>query len=143
MNGLKAELLGQRIRYMRKIRNVTQKRIMGLLNADPSSYVKYEKGERFLPISFLGQIALYLDVDPNYLIGVIDYPAPYPKSPENTENARQFILQEPYVALTFRHFPTNLYQKIKFASQERHVPISAFIIQCCEFTLENMEGESQ
>lgn len=140
MNVLKTELLGQRIKYMRKIRNVTQKTMARLLYVAQPAYARYEKGERFLPINFLGQIALYLDVDPNYLIGVIDYPAPYPKSPENTENSTQSILQEPYVALAFRHFPTKLYQEIKLASQERHVPIPAFIIQCCEITLKNMEG---
>ncbi len=55
----------------------------------------------------------------------------------------KFIPQEPYAELTLRRFPTALYKKIKAVSQQHHVSVPSLIIQCCEFALNNMGGESK
>lgn len=55
----------------------------------------------------------------------------------------EFIPQEPYAELTLRRFPTTLYKKIKAVSQQYHVSVPSLIVQCCEFALKSMGGESE
>ena len=75
-----AKFYGERLRKMREIRRLHQKPLARYLNISQSTYSKYEQEKILLPIDRLPVIAAYLDVDPNYLIGVIDHPLPYPKN---------------------------------------------------------------
>ena len=138
-----AQIVGRRIKEIRTGKNFTQHYMACLLDVQLPLYSRCEQGEILLPLRYILEIAVRFNVNPNYILGVIDAPAPYPQNPGEMEDDAIFIPQEPYVELALRHFPTKLYQEIKLASQERHVPIPAFIIQCCEFALESIREESQ
>ena len=138
-----AQIVGQRIKEIHTGKNFTQHYMACLLDVQLPLYSKYERGEILLPLRYILEIAVRFNVNPNYILGVIDAPAPYPQNPGEMEDDAIFIPQEPYVELALRHFPMNLYREIKYASRTRHVSMLAFIIQCCEFALESIGEESQ
>ncbi len=138
-----AQMVGRRIKEIRTSRNLTQQYMARLLEMQLPLYSRYERGELIFPLTYTLQVAMRFNIDPNYILGVTDIPAPYPQNLDDMGFEAMFIPQEPYTALTLRRFPTELYKKIKSASRERHVSILLFIIQCCEFALESIEGETQ
>ena len=68
-----------RIRDLREDRDLKQREIAELLLCDPSLYSKYERGERELPLHLAIQLAEFYDVSVDYLVGLTDEPAPYPR----------------------------------------------------------------
>lgn len=68
-----------RIRDLREGRDLKQREIAELLLCDQSLYSKYERGERELPLHLAIQLAEFYDVSVDYLVGLTDEPAPYPR----------------------------------------------------------------
>ena len=68
-----------RIRDLREDRDLKQREIAELLLCDQSLYSKYERGERELPLHLAIQLAEFYDVSVDYLVGLTDEPAPYPR----------------------------------------------------------------
>ena len=68
-----------RIRDLREDRDLKQREIAELLLCDQSLYSKYEQGERELPLHLAIQLAEFYDVSVDYLVGLTDEPAPYPR----------------------------------------------------------------
>ena len=68
-----------RIRDLREDRDLKQREIAELLLCDQALYSKYERGERELPLHLAIQLAEFYDVSVDYLVGLTDEPAPYPR----------------------------------------------------------------
>ena len=68
-----------RIRDLREDRDLKQREIAELLLCDQSLYSKYERGERELPLHLAIQLAEFYDVSVDYLVGLTDEPALYPR----------------------------------------------------------------
>ena len=68
-----------RIRDLREDRDLKQREIAELVLCDQSLYSKYERGERELPLHLAIQLAEFYDVSVDYLVGLTDEPAPYPR----------------------------------------------------------------
>ena len=68
-----------RIRDLREDRDLKQREMAELLLCDQSLYSKYERGERELPLHLAIQLAEFYDVSVDYLVGLTDEPAPYPR----------------------------------------------------------------
>ena len=68
-----------RIRDLREDRDLKQREIAELLLCDQSLSSKYERGERELPLHLAIQLAEFYDVSVDYLVGLTDEPAPYPR----------------------------------------------------------------
>lgn len=79
-----AKFSGKRLRDIRKQKEYTQKELAYYLDVTQSAYAKYERELVPMPINFLPLVSFYLNVDPNYLIGVVDYPFPYPSPLSNS-----------------------------------------------------------
>ena len=68
-----------RIRELREDRDITQKQIAQYLMCDQSLYSKYERGEREIPLRLLLALAQFYHVSLDYLVGLTDEKATYPK----------------------------------------------------------------
>jgi transcriptional regulator with XRE-family HTH domain len=68
-----------RIRDLREDRDLSQEKIAKLLMCDQSLYSKYERGEREMPLRLAVQLAEYYGVSIDYLVGLTDEQAPYPR----------------------------------------------------------------
>lgn len=60
----------ERIKWVRDCKNITQKEIAEHLKIKQQQYARYEKGINVMPITYLKDICLYLDVSSDYLIGL-------------------------------------------------------------------------
>ena len=70
----------EKIQYIRESKNITQKQIAEHLGIKQQQYSRYEKGINIMPVTFLREICLFLDVSANY---ILDLPEKmnYPKLP--------------------------------------------------------------
>ena len=68
-----------RIRDLREDQDLKQYAIAELLMCDQSLYSKYERGERELPLRLAVRLAEFYGVSVDYLVGLTDEPAPYPR----------------------------------------------------------------
>ena len=68
-----------RIRGLGDDREVRQAGIAGHLMCDQSLYSRYRRGERELPLRLAVQLAEFYGVSVDYLVGLTDEPAPYPR----------------------------------------------------------------
>ena len=68
-----------RIRDLREDKDLKQYAVAGYLMCDQSLYSKYERGERELPLRLAVQLAEFYGVSVDYLVGLTDEPAPYPR----------------------------------------------------------------
>ena len=68
-----------RLRDLRKKRGYTQIKMQMLTGIDQSDYSKLENGKRWYTIEQLKRIALALDTSMDYLAGLTDEDAPYPR----------------------------------------------------------------
>lgn len=68
-----------RIRDLREDKDLKQKTLADYLMCDQSLYSKYERGERELPLRLAVMLAEYYGVSMDYLVGLTDTPAPYPR----------------------------------------------------------------
>lgn len=68
-----------RIRDLREDKDLKQREVAELLLCDQSLYSKYERGERELPLHLAIQLAEFYGVSVDYLVGLTDEAAPYPR----------------------------------------------------------------
>ena len=69
----------RRLKALREARGLTQRELSALLRCDQSLYSKYERGGRSLPLDVLLRLAALYGTSLDYLAGLTDEPAPYPK----------------------------------------------------------------
>ena len=62
----------ERIRHLRKDRDMTQKEIAALLSMSQTGYSKYETGENDIPTSVLIKLADFYETSVDYLLGRTD-----------------------------------------------------------------------
>ena len=72
-----------RLRKLRKERGITQVKMQVLTGIDQSDYSKIESGRRYYTFEQCRKIALALNTSMDYLAGLTDDPAPYPRKIEN------------------------------------------------------------
>ena len=69
----------ERIRDLRVDRGLTQRQIAELLNVSQNTYSQYEIGITRYPLDAVVKLAVYYGVSLDYLVGLTDEPAPYPR----------------------------------------------------------------
>ena len=70
-----------RIRDLREDNELTQSKVADLLMCDQSLYSKYERGEREIPLRLFITLAEHYNVSLDYLAGLSNERAPFPKIP--------------------------------------------------------------
>ncbi|MDY5611957.1 helix-turn-helix domain-containing protein [Dysosmobacter sp.] len=68
-----------RIRDLREDKDLKQYAVAEFLMCDQSLYSKYERGERELPLRLAVRLAEFYGVSVDYLVGLTDEPAQYPR----------------------------------------------------------------
>ena len=76
-------MVESRLRQLRKERGITQVKMQVLTGIDQSDYSKIESGKRYYTFEQCRKIALALNTSMDYLAGLTDDPAPYPRKTEN------------------------------------------------------------
>ena len=71
-----------RLKALRKSRGYTQIKMQHLTGIDHSDYSKIENGKRYYTFEQCKRIALALNTSMDYLAGLTDCPAPYPRDCE-------------------------------------------------------------
>ncbi len=69
-----------RLRDLREDRDLTQQDLADYLYIRQNTYSQYENGQRQIPIPCLVRLAIYFGTSVDYLIGLTDEAAPYPRS---------------------------------------------------------------
>lgn len=69
----------ERLRALRKEKGFSQVKMQMLTGIDQSDYSKIERGKRQLSFEQCKRVALALDTSMDYLAGLTDDPAPYPR----------------------------------------------------------------
>lgn len=69
-----------RLKELRKARGFTQVKMQILTGIDQSDYSKIESGKRYYTFEQCKRIALALDTSMDYLAGLTDDSAPYPRA---------------------------------------------------------------
>ena len=72
-------MLKQRIRDLREDHDLKQQVIADYLQCSQVCYSRYETGERSIPLESLIALADYYHTSVDYLLGLTDEPAPYPR----------------------------------------------------------------
>ncbi|MBE6012288.1 MAG: helix-turn-helix transcriptional regulator [Lachnospiraceae bacterium] len=68
----------ERIRSMRKDKNMTQAKVAKLLNVHQTTYSHYEVGNLNIPIPTINRLADLFETSIDYLVDRTDDPRPYP-----------------------------------------------------------------
>lgn len=76
-NKLKVIKMYDRIRDIRKNRDLTQQYVAKKIMCDQSLYSKYERGEREIPLKIIIKLADYYDISIDYLVGRASSPKRY------------------------------------------------------------------
>lgn len=74
------EIRSERLRGLREDKDLKQIDIAKILNVTQVAYSCYETGRRQIPIDALIKLALFYNVNVDYLLGLTDERKPYPKS---------------------------------------------------------------
>lgn len=69
-----------RIRDLREDRDLTQQQVADYLKIRQSTYSQYETGSRQIPLEVLIALAALYKTSTDYLLGVTDCKAPYPRA---------------------------------------------------------------
>ena len=69
-----------RLKQLRKARGYSQVRIQMLTGIDQSDYSKLETGKRAISFEQCRRLAVALETSMDYLAGLTEEPAPYPRS---------------------------------------------------------------
>jgi len=69
-----------RVRAFREDRDMSQREMAELLHCSQRIYSNYERGEVDVPTDILKKLALLHGTSADYLLGLTDDPAPYPRS---------------------------------------------------------------
>lgn len=72
-------MMNDRLRALRKAKGFSQVKMQLLTGIDQSDYSKIECGKRQLSFEQCKRVALALDTSMDYLAGLTDDPAPYPR----------------------------------------------------------------
>lgn len=72
-----------RLKELRKKRGYTQIKMYHLTGIDQSDYSKLENGRRYFTFEQCRRLALALDTSMDYLAGLTDVEAPYPRAKES------------------------------------------------------------
>lgn len=59
-----------RMRWIRDVRNVTQKEIAAYLGIKQQQYARYEKGINIMPVTYLIKLCQFYQVSADYLLGI-------------------------------------------------------------------------
>ena len=76
------QILAERLKALREGRRIYQKEMAELLGLSLRGYQCYEADESEPKLAALVAIADYYQVSIDYLVGLTDDPAPYPRAPE-------------------------------------------------------------
>lgn len=76
-----------RLKDLRKERGLTQIGVQMKTGIDQSDYSKIEKGKRYMSFEQCRKLALALNTSMDYLAGLTDEKAPYPRSEDRQEHA--------------------------------------------------------
>ena len=68
-----------RLRDLREDRDLTQTDIAKMLNIRQNTYSQYENGQRQLPLEALINLAEFYGTSTDYILGLTDEEAPYPR----------------------------------------------------------------
>lgn len=68
-----------KIRNIREDKDLTQKQIGQLLNMSQTGYNQYEIGKNDIPTSILIKLAQFYNTSTDYLLGLTNEIAPYPR----------------------------------------------------------------
>ncbi len=77
----------QRIRDLREDADLLQKEVAAHLQCTQVSYSHYELGKRDIPTDILIKLAAFYRTSTDYLLGLTDVKAPYPKKPDKANPA--------------------------------------------------------
>lgn len=69
----------ERIRALREDNDYTQTYIASILNVGQRTYADYELGKTRIPVESLIKLAEFYNVDMNYITGLSNTVAPFPK----------------------------------------------------------------
>lgn len=69
-----------RIKEARENAGIKQKEVAKILHCAQQTYSNYEKQTRKIPVEFLVALAEFYETSVDYLLGLTDVRAPYPKS---------------------------------------------------------------
>ena len=69
----------ERLRDLRKDRDLSQKKMAEILNIAQTTYSDYELGKINIPINTLKAIALFFNTSIDYLLELTDISTPYPR----------------------------------------------------------------
>jgi len=95
--------VGQRLRYLRKLKKLTQSEVSEKLGINRSTYAKYETDDNQADYETLKKLADLFEVSVDYLLGRTDNPAP----PSETITAeKRDVLRIPIVGKTHCGEPT-------------------------------------
>ncbi len=70
---------GQRLRYLRKIKGFTQIKVQMMTGIDQSDYSRLETDSRYPTVGQAISLAFIFDTSLDYIYGLTDDPAPYPR----------------------------------------------------------------
>lgn len=68
-----------RMRNLREDNDLTQQQVAVLLDTSQTMYARYERGANEMPIRHLIKLARYYDVSTDYLLGLTNVRAEFPK----------------------------------------------------------------
>ncbi len=68
-----------RLRALREDHDMTQRAIASRLGMKQTQYFRYEQGYRDIPTDILIELALIYEVSVDYILGLTEQTAPYPR----------------------------------------------------------------
>ena len=69
-----------RLRDMREDKDLTQQAVAAYLHVGQNTYSQYENKRRQIPLGILVRLAIFYNTSTDYLLGLTDVSAPYPRS---------------------------------------------------------------
>ena len=97
----------ERLKELRKERNLLQKDVAKLINVGRTTYVKYENGDSEPSLKTLIELANYFDVSIDYLLEVTDERKPSSRSLEHSRSG--LSREEREIVKAYREFPEMRY----------------------------------
>ena len=75
----------ERIRNLREDMDLSQTQVAQVLNCSQRIYSNYERGDVDIPTDILIKLAQFHQTSVDYLLGLTDERAPYPRRPERPD----------------------------------------------------------
>ena len=69
----------EKMKILRKRKNITQKEMSELLGIKQQQYARYEKGINIMPVTYLPKICKILNISADYILGITNIKEPYPR----------------------------------------------------------------